>query len=143
MAGNELELRGLAELYAALRRLPEELRERGGQIVTENADEAADEIRAGYTAHKHTGNLADHVKVVKVDGASGKYGAAAIVKSTAKHAYIFENGTQVRKNAKGANRGAMPPGHVFVPIVIRKRRQMYQELQYLLVQAGLDVKGEA
>ena len=76
-------------------------------------------------------------------GSGTHYGAALIVKSTAKHAYIFENGTQVRKNAKGANRGAMPPGRVFVPTVIRKRKQMLQELKYLLVQAGLDVRGDA
>lgn len=139
---NRLELKGLAELYTALRRLPEELRDRGGQIVHESADEAGDEIRSAYRSHEVTGNLADHVTVVHADDARSRFGTAAIVKSTAKHAYIFENGTQIRKNAKGKNLGAMPPGNIFVPTVIRHRRSMYQELKFLVTQAGLEVRGE-
>jgi hypothetical protein len=38
------------------------------------------------------------------------FSAGAIVINRAKHAAIFENGTQARHTAIGANRGSMPPG---------------------------------
>jgi hypothetical protein len=73
----------------------------------------------------------------------GRFSAGAIVKNTAKHAWIFENGTQARHNDLGANRGSMPPGHVFIPAVIKRRRIMYQQLRALLERHGLKVSGDA
>ena len=74
---------------------------------------------------------------------SGKYSAGAIVKNRAKHAYIFENGTQARHTGLGYNRGAMPPGHVFIPEIVRRRRGMYEKLAEMLRQHGLQVPGDA
>lgn len=77
---------------------------------------------------------------VQVIPASSRYGAAAAVKNTAKHAHLYENGTQTRQTKIGANRGAAPPGRVFVPIMIRKRRELHGELVALVRRAGFEVR---
>jgi hypothetical protein len=138
MAGNKLAWDGMDEFKAALRKLPKELSDDGGDIVVDHATEAGSDIRAQYEASAVSGNLAAHVKVDVQQTAAG---ARALVKSTAKHAVIYENGTQVRKNAAGKNLGAMPPAHVFVPTVIRARRAMTAKLIDLLERAGLEVSG--
>lgn len=130
---------GLDELKAQLRALPAALAGEASGIVTSAATSAAEQIRSAYPAR--TGTLKDHVFVSTAD--PGPYGAGAVVKNTAKHAWIFENGTQARHTALGANRGSMPPGHVFLPIVIRQRRAMYVQLKALLERHGALVSGEA
>jgi hypothetical protein len=136
---NKLTFDGLAELRDALRRLPDELKVEAQHIVAGAANGAAAEIRQKYPSR--TGNLVSGVSVRPSE--VSHFGAGAIVVNRAKHAFIFENGTQARHNAIGANRGSMPPGHVFVPIVIRKRRQMYEDLKDVLAQNGLQVSGDA
>jgi hypothetical protein len=37
----------------------------------------------------------------------------------------------------------MPPGKIFVPVVVRKRRAMYERLKELLVRHGAKVNGNA
>lgn len=139
MSSNRLRLDGIDELREALRRLPDALRGEAGHIVEAAANGAAAEIKAKYPVH--TGHLRDGVEVRPSE--VSHFGAGAIVVNRAKHAFIFENGTQARHNAIGANRGSMPPGHVFVPIVIRKRRQMYEQLKDLLTRHGFQVSGDA
>jgi hypothetical protein len=129
---------GLEELKAALRTLPDELTAEAQAIVELTANQAAAEIQAAYPAR--TGNLKDRVFVTHFD--NGRFRAGAIVKNTAKHAYIFENGTQARHTAIGANRGSMPPGHVFIPRMIRARRRMWEGLRSLLERAGLVVSSD-
>ena len=136
--GNRLRFSGMEEFRAALRKLPVALSREGGDIVVARATEAGDEIRDAYERHRDSGNLASHVKV---DVQQRPTGASAVVKSTAKHARIFESGTQVRKNAKGQNRGAMPPGNIFIPVVVRKRKEMTEDLTGLLEQSGIEVHG--
>lgn len=128
---------GLDELRAALRQLPEELRNDALALVIQTGDEAADTIRAAYEASRVSGNLARGVKTASIP--AGRFGAAVAVRSTAKHAFIFENGTQTRKTQLGANRGAMPPGRVFVPIMIRHRRMLHHLLVDLVQRAGFEV----
>lgn len=128
---------GLEELKAQLRALPSELAAEASEIVLSSAQGAKNDMQ--YP--RRTGNLADHVTVSTV--AVGQFGAGAIVKNTSPHAAIYENGTQARHTAIGANRGSMPPGHVFVPAVVRRRRQMYERLKALLVAHGLAVTGDA
>jgi Bacteriophage HK97-gp10, putative tail-component len=130
---------GLDEFKADLERLPEGLTTESDPIVATAAHEAASEIRAAYPTR--TGNLKKNVFVSRLD--KGKDFVGYIVKNSAPHAFIFENGTQARHTSIGANRGAMPPGHVFVPAVIRRRRQMYEQLKALLVRHGLVVSGDA
>lgn len=137
MSDNRLILEGLAELTQALRELPAVLNQEAAGIVFGAADQAKDEIVAAYP--EHTGNLKSHVTVSHSGGA---FGTSAIVKNTAKHAWIFENGTQARHTAIGANRGSMPPGHVFIPIAIRKRREMVHNLAELVRREGFEVTGD-
>lgn len=141
MAGNRIVFDGLAELKAALRTLPAELAQEAGEIVKANAAEAAREIRADYPSR--TGNLKNHVYVTNE---ARQFGASAVVKNTAKHAWLYDNGSQARHTDIGANRGSMPAaptGRSFVAHMIRRRRIMYQILKDLLVSKGLMVSGDA
>lgn len=138
MSDNRLVWDGMEEFKAALRQLPKELSGEGGDIVVEHAHTAGEDIRAHYEASAVSGNLAKHVKVEVESRAAG---ASAIVKSTAKHGIIYENGTQIRKTKGGLNRGAMPPAHVFIPTVIRERRAMVEDLKDLMRTKGLEVTG--
>lgn len=138
MSNNRLDL-GLDELREALRNLPAELTGEASRIVQAAANGAAAQIKAAYP--RRTGNLGDGVTVETISG--GQFTAGAIVKNTSKHAFIFENGTQARHTAIGANRGSMPPGHAFVPAIIRKRRWMDEQHIDLLRRHGLTVEGDA
>lgn len=137
---------GLDELRAELRNLPADLADEASAIVVDAAEGAKTEIVAAYERHRRTGNLAAHVKVEKRD--IGPYGAGVVVKSTARHAFLFEVGTQARHTSTGANRGispaggGKPPGQIFVPIAIRRRRSMYERLKALLVRHGAEVSGD-
>ena len=139
MANNKFIFDGMAEFREALRNLPEHLKDEAGGIVAEAANDAAMEIIADYP--EVSGNLKGGVKVTPMS--AGKFGAGYVVKSAAPHAFIWENGTQARHTDLGYNRGAMPPGHVFIPICIRKRREMNQELVALLEREGFTVLGGA
>lgn len=138
MSNNRLEWDGMEEFTAALRQLPPELSQEGGDIVVSHAETAGDDVRAAYDASAVTGRL---VKGVRVEVQSREAGALVVVKSTAKHAFIFEHGTQIRKNRHGKNLGAMPPGNIFVPTVIRERRAMVEDLKDLMRGKGLEVTG--
>lgn len=138
MSHNRLEFSGLAELKRDLKNLPSELAREARTVVSQTATKAAGEIVSAYPTR--TGNLK---RGVKVSDESSGFSAVATVKNTAKHAYIFENGTQARHTDIGANRGAMPPGNVFIPIVVRRRRGMYHELAEIVRKHGLVVTGSA
>ena len=134
----KLVLAGFEEMKAQFRALTPELAEQAGPIVLAHAQAAAAAIVEAYPPGE-LGDLKNGVKVdqVQVSGV----GAVARVRSTSKLAYIFENGTQARHTETGANRGAMPPGHVFVPIVVRERRAMNEDLIGLVQSEGLTVTG--
>lgn len=138
MSNNRLRFDGLEELRASLRRLPKELRDEARQIIVDAAQGAATEIRQKYP--RRTGDLADKVEVQVLQSGSN-FVAGAIVRNKSKLAFIFENGTQARHNALGANRGSMPPGHVFIPAMVRARRRMYERLRELVKRKGLRVIG--
>lgn len=139
MSNNRLVFNGLDDLRAALRQLPEELTGEASHILEAAANGAAVDIRSGYAGHRRSGDLQD--KVTVEHGVSG-FAASAVVKSNSRHAWLFENGSQARHTAIGANRGSMPPAHVFVPVLIRKRRAMYDQLKDLLTRKGLLVSGD-
>jgi HK97 gp10 family phage protein len=129
---------GLDELRQALLALPRTLADKSAVRVGAAAARAVDRIRAAYP--EYTGNLRNHI-VSKVERDS--VSVLWTVKNTAHHAWIFENGTQVRHTATGANRGEMPPGHVFIPIVMQERRAMYQDLADIVAGEGLEVTVDA
>jgi Bacteriophage HK97-gp10, putative tail-component len=130
---------GLDAFKAALKQLPTDLRNDARSIVLDAAHGAADDIRQAYPVV--TGDLREGVEVVTTD--VSQFGVGAVVINRAKHANIFEHGSQVRHTKGGANRGAMPPGHVFIPRIIRARKAMYERLKDLLTRAGLEVSGDA
>jgi Bacteriophage HK97-gp10, putative tail-component len=138
MSANRLIFEGLDELRAALRNLPTHLAAEASRPVQGAANAAAASIKAGYPVR--TGKLRDHLIVETIDA---PFQAGALVKNTARHAAIFEYGTQARHTAIGANRGSMPPGHVFIPAIVRARRRMYEDLKGLLERNGLQVSGDA
>jgi len=115
-----LQLDGVAELRAALMALPEQMsRDEFRPLLQSHAESLAAEVRDAYP--KVTGNLADHVKVDKGDVSSLR----VRVRTTAKHAHLYEYGTVRRFTAgTGANRGTMPARPIFVPAAIRWRARM-------------------
>jgi hypothetical protein len=130
---------GLDELRAALLHLPAELTQLATAIVESAADGAADEIRAAYP-EGDTGNLKKGVRVRTEQGRGGST-VRRVVRSTAAHASIFETGTQTRQTKLGYNRGFMPGANIFVPVVMRRRRDMQEDLIAVVEQAGIDVRG--
>ncbi len=122
------------------------------KIVEATANGVASQVRQNYPIGP-TGNLVRGVNVTHFE--HGKVAAGAIVKSTAKHAWIFEKGTKVRASAGGwatgrgsrkgnraGNRGAMPEapeGQKMIPVVVRARRRMFEQLFDLLRRNGFTV----
>lgn len=139
MARNQLRFEGLDQLLAELRALPADLTAEARNEVLGTANGAAAAIKRDYPVD--SGNLRDGLQVLQ--GAAGPFGVSAAVKNTAFHAYIFENGSQIRRDAQGRNRGAMPPGRVFIPQIIRARRVMYERLKAIVARKGLVVSGDA
>jgi len=135
----ELTWIGLEELKKALLDLPADLSARAAGIVEESAEAAAAEIRDAYP-EGDTGNLRRGVKV-GTKGGRGEFTVRRVVRSTAPHATLFETGTQTRQTALGYNRGFMPGANIFVPVVVRRRRAMQEDLVWIVEQAGLDVRG--
>jgi hypothetical protein len=136
---------GIAELKQALRLLPESLTDEAGALVRAQALNAAGAIRATY-ARGPTGNLQNGV-VAEAEQPFSRYGARYVVRSKAKHAYIYEYGTKARhyftKAGKRHLTGAMPAARVFVRRMIEARARMQEELVWLLVRNGLMVRRAA
>jgi hypothetical protein len=134
-----LQMDGIQEFKAALRRLPEELQGEADAIVATHAEAAGADVVRGY-AQGPTGNLKRRVMVTRE---SSRFGTSALVKSRAPHASIYESGTQQRRTAKGYNRGRMPQASAearMIPKVIRWRSRMVKQLIALLQRAGFEVK---
>jgi hypothetical protein len=135
---------GLAEFKVDLEQLPESLAVDADAIVDAAANGAVSDIKKGYP--RRSGSLQDHVFVSRLD--KGKFTSARLVKNTAPLAFIFERGTRARHyftKQKGVLHatGMMPPGNVFIPAVIKRRRAMNVQLKALLERHGLVVLGEA
>jgi hypothetical protein len=140
---------GLHELQAWLRNLPESLRDSATGIVVGAAERAYHDIHNAYPVW--TGNLRNGLKVNRIDDSNtafgqfsrGKHlGVGAVLYNNAPHAYIFEHGTETR-SYQGAPRGSMPAGNIFIPRVIRHRREMYERLAGMMREYGLQVRVNA
>lgn len=123
---------GIEEFRAWLQSLPSDAAGEADHIVQGEANAAAVQIRSRYPSR--TGNLLRNVFVNKRTSRTGI--VSYVVRNPAKHAAIFEYGTQARHTKLGANRGSMPPGHVFIPIILQRRRTMYLLLKDMLVRFG-------
>jgi len=88
---------------------------------------------------RQSGALARGLKLQIFDG--GTFGARAVVVNKAKHAALFEYGTQARHTDIGADRGSMPPGNFFIGISVKHRRAMYARIGALLERYGFSVMG--
>ncbi len=131
-------IEGLTEFRAALRALPADLAAEGAQIVVAHATEAKREIAVGYPTGP-TGNLK---RGVTLDVETNQFGTIARVRSHAKHAHLYEDGTGPRRTRSGANRGRMPSApeaNRMIPKVIRIRARMRQALIELVKKAGFQV----
>jgi hypothetical protein len=130
-----LQILGLNDLLAELRKLPAALAEDGGDRVEAHTKAAADKVIAQYP--EVTGNLKGGVKYsVKRsrDGATGR------VITGAPHAFIFETGTASRQTALGYNRGPMPGAKIFIPTVQAERAALQTDLAAVLRKHGLEVR---
>lgn len=142
MSGNRLVFDGLDAFKAQLRRLPNELRQEAADTIARAVEGAATDLRAAYPTESHTAHGTGKLST----GVSAKveitpYGVTGVLKSAARHAHLYEFGTQMRRTASGANRGAAPAHPTFIPIVVRRRRVMYDQLAGLLRRAGFEVSG--
>lgn len=132
-----VQMNGLDELRAQLRRLPEDLATEAGDIVLAHAEGAKREVEGGYPTYR--GVLRSRVRVERN---RSKVTTAAIVRSTAPHAFIFERGTVQRRTDKGWNRGRMPAAsasQAAIPKFIRWRARMVEALIELVRRAGFEV----
>ncbi len=135
----KLTLVGVAELRAELRKFPAHLTGEATHLVEGEANGAAVQVKRNYPVRD--GDLRDGVFV---ESKHGPVVARAYVVSSAKHAYMYENGTEVRHTRTGKSSGSMPPappGRAFIPVLIRARRALEQALVALLVRNGLTVSG--
>lgn len=145
---------GLDEMAAQLFRLPIDLREGGERLTQSHAATFAARLAATYplgsAGRVYRSRRAKRGKLIVPGGlkrgvrlitrpSRHPFGALAIVESAAPHAWIFENGTVVRQTRAMANRGAMPRGHVFIPMAQRQRRLLEADLMRLAERQGLTV----
>jgi hypothetical protein len=133
---------GLAEFKQELRNLPEHLKEEAETIVRGRARLAATLIVRKYPERDYgqlrgRGNLR---KGVALEEDHSRFGLTMVVRQTAKHGWIYENGTEARHTRLNGDRGRMPPGHVFIPIIIDQRRKMYEDLAAMMKRNGLEVE---
>lgn len=138
---SRIEWSGLEEFKAFLRQLPDELRDDSSGIVVDAATRAKTEVEESYPPETPdtSGNLKRGVRleVLKTIG-----GTIAFLKSTARHAHLYEFGTRPRY-FDGLFRGAMPAARkTFIGIVTRHRREMYQRLADMLREKGFQVSGD-
>lgn len=135
------------DLREALRNLPEDLHDEAFGIMESTADAAMNDIRAAYPVK--TGNLRNGViKEVR----AGLLKTVTVIKNTAPHAWIYEHGTAARhftgtdKSGRHyiiGDRGQAKAGNVFIPRMIRSRRQFYDDVAELMERHGLLVTGKA
>lgn len=147
-AGNRLEFRGMDKFREVLRNLPFELRNEATGIVEGAATGAMQEMEQKYPlslGRKRRGRFipgGQLRKGLKIEYNPSRFGAHATLRNVAPHAFIFENGTELRETGKGYKRGQAAPGRVFIPTAIKHRRRMNRELVAMLERNGLLVTSD-
>ena len=143
MAKNLLVWDGLAELRAEILALPETLTGEAAHLVEAAANAVTLDIKAAYPYR--TGDLRKKVTISPLR-VKGQYVAGAVVRNSSPLATIFENGTQARHyftvNGVKHLTGKMPPGHVFVPRIVKARRKLLQQLKDMVTRHGAIVTGD-
>lgn len=137
---------GMQDFYAALRKLPVELRDDAADIITTAAEDARTAIYQEY-AQGDTGNLRKGLYVKPP--LPSLYGMDVILISRAAHAWLWDNGSEARhyttkngkRHATGRMWGKSSPPHTFIKHVIRHRNRMFEDLVAMMEQHGLWVTG--
>jgi hypothetical protein len=129
---------GLAELRAEILALPEACTGEAAHLIDGAANGVTVDIANAYPWR--TGDLRKKTTVAPL--ATKGLVVGMVVKNTSNLATIFENGSQARHTSIGANRGSMPPGHVFVPRILRARRAVTQQLKEMVARHGAIVTGD-
>lgn len=114
-ASYTLELQGIEQLKEMLGSFAATCTEEAQRMADETAARAAEEIRDAYPKGP-TGNLKRGVRVHRVKQTDG-HRVLAIVKSTARHAHLYEYGTR-----------RQPARPVMGQIAARVRRDFYADL---------------
>lgn len=138
---------GMDELKTMLRSLPSDLTGAAIDLVNEAAEAAQTEIAAGY----HQGPTGNLRAGLGITFKAGLFKTVAVLRNRAAHAWLWDNGSQLRHyagpwkhgKATGAMWGKTGPPHTFVKGVIKHRRLMYERFKDLLRDHGLLVTGEA
>jgi len=151
----KLEIKGLDELRAALKKLPADLQREAAVIVQAQAEQMAVDVIGQYPMGP-TGSLKSHVRTVIESDVVG--GIKVRVFSTAPHAWIYEHGSKpraytgqgrikTRKNPPGwkvgKETGSMPKRPLFATIAPLRRRVMVAALVDIVERAGLTVTTSA
>jgi len=131
----KLKIDGLEAMKAALRQLPEDLRDESRAIVGRHLDDAESTIRASYAAHRRSGNLE---KGLQSNTKESRFGVTSVLRNRAYHAYLFEVGTEL---PRAGGTGRMPAAKIFIPTVMRARRAMMADLIALVERHGLRTSG--
>ena len=131
-----LRIDGVSDLVRDLTRLPETLGEAAAPRVDQAASDAEATIRANYPVR--TGALRNGLRHALVTS-PGR--ARAVLVNDAPHAAVYEYGSELRHTATGAPRGRMPAAHNFVPVVVREKRDLVEDVIDLVEREGLTVRG--
>lgn len=132
-----VEWSGLTEFYDALQQLPEAMASEAADVVVEATNRAETQLREAYPEGE-TGKLR---RGVKKTIERSRFGVVGTVRSTARHAHLWEYGTQHRQTRHGWNRGRSPShAHEGLgAIASRVRRRMHAQLIEIVRRAGFDV----
>ena len=132
---------GLDGLIKQLQTLPQDLKDEATDIVLRTGERAKRAVYAAYPEPDVDARGRESLRTgLKLEAYwTGQYGAAVRLRSTAYHALIYENGSAVRRTGRGYNRGRSRAMHVFVPIAIRHRAEMYEELAHMVETYGAEV----
>ena len=112
----------MALYIQALEGWPQAIADAARPIIDQHAQAAYDQIKAGYPVV--TGKLRDGLKIIR-DSSKGPLHPSVKVANFVVYAKIFEAGG-------ATTAGPKPAGRVFVPISVRERRAMRNEIVELL-----------
>ncbi len=122
---------GFEEFLREFGSIPEQLHEEGRQILTEETEGAAQEIRQAYGPHRKTGALESRVRTSYPSTTV----LVGLVQSKAPHAHLFEFDHKKRGSKGGVVRGRATT----VPIARRRRERMYRRMADMLRRHNFNV----
>lgn len=117
--GVTVQWRGLDEFKDRLRAMDAEMTAEANEIMVSVAESARTAIVQTYPIK--SGNLRRGV-IIRKPRNPGRLLAGVDLVQRAPHGWLYERGTTVRHNKKGANRGQMKATPTFVPIAERYHR---------------------